>query len=151
MTLEDEPRSLDNRCSRCTNISLTLPLGVTWSFPLNRPYYGHMSVSPDLYPASNHMLMQPEVYSSNGYMPTSSDERHPCNSYLPSVSYSLDHLDRLDYQVSWFVEHFSTWVSLLYVALLCSVDFLKSTLCNYVWKVLNRKTLIWFWKGMCQK
>uniref|UniRef100_A0A3P9IF89 Uncharacterized protein n=1 Tax=Oryzias latipes TaxID=8090 RepID=A0A3P9IF89_ORYLA len=62
------------------------------------PYYGHMSVSPDLYPASNHMLMQPEVYSSNGYMPTSSDERHPCNSYLPSVSYSLDHLDRLDYQ-----------------------------------------------------
>ncbi|KAM6925389.1 uncharacterized protein FYW49_005542 [Xenentodon cancila] len=62
------------------------------------PYYGHMTVSPDLYPANSHIMMSPDVYPPNGYLPTSSSDQHPGNNYLPSVSYSLDHLDRLEYQ-----------------------------------------------------
>jgi len=46
------------------------------------------------------MMMSPDVYTPNGYLPTSSNNQHLGNSYLPSVSYSLDHLDRLEYQVS---------------------------------------------------
>ncbi|XP_014824033.1 PREDICTED: uncharacterized protein LOC106904275 isoform X1 [Poecilia mexicana] len=61
-------------------------------------YYGHMTVSPDPYPANSHMMMSPDVYPPNGYLPTASNDQHPGNNYLPSVSYSLDHLDRLDYQ-----------------------------------------------------
>uniref|UniRef100_UPI0037E7D920 uncharacterized protein n=1 Tax=Semicossyphus pulcher TaxID=241346 RepID=UPI0037E7D920 len=61
------------------------------------PYYGHMTVSPDLYSANSQMMMSPDVYSPNGYLPRSNDQ-HLSNNYLPSVSYSLDHLDRLDYQ-----------------------------------------------------
>ncbi|KAL3064813.1 hypothetical protein OYC64_000945 [Pagothenia borchgrevinki] len=61
------------------------------------PYYGHMAVSPDLYSANSHMMMS-DVYPPNGYLPISSNDQHQGNSYLPSVSYSLDHLDRLDYQ-----------------------------------------------------
>lgn len=45
------------------------------------------------------MLMSPDVYPPNGYTARASNEQHPNNNYLPSVSYSLDHLDRLDYQV----------------------------------------------------
>ncbi|XP_041861087.1 uncharacterized protein LOC121652381 [Melanotaenia boesemani] len=62
------------------------------------PYYGHMSVSPDMYRANGHMMMSPDVYPPNGYIPTSPNDQHPGNNYLPSVSYSLDHLDRLEYQ-----------------------------------------------------
>ncbi|KAK2850898.1 hypothetical protein Q5P01_007174 [Channa striata] len=62
------------------------------------PYYGHMTVSPDLYPTNGRMMMSPDVYTPNGYLPRSLNDQHPGNHYLPSVSYSLDHLDRLDYQ-----------------------------------------------------
>lgn len=70
-----------------------------WLLPLRRPYYGHMTMSPDVYSANSRMMMSPDVYQPNGYLPRSSNDQHPGNSYLPSVSYSLDHLDRLDYQV----------------------------------------------------
>uniref|UniRef100_A0A1A8JIL8 Uncharacterized protein n=2 Tax=Nothobranchius kuhntae TaxID=321403 RepID=A0A1A8JIL8_NOTKU len=59
-------------------------------------YYGHMTVSPDLYPTNSHLMMSPDVYSPSGYLPTPLSHQHP--GYLPTVSYSLDHLDRLDYQ-----------------------------------------------------
>ncbi|XP_029975361.1 uncharacterized protein LOC115408651 [Salarias fasciatus] len=62
------------------------------------PYYSHMTVSPEMYPASTRSMMPSDVYPPNGYLPRPSSEQHPANSYLPSVSYSLDHLDRLDYQ-----------------------------------------------------
>ncbi|XP_039656441.1 uncharacterized protein LOC120559085 [Perca fluviatilis] len=63
------------------------------------PYYGHMTASPDLYSADSRMMMSPDVYNPpNGYLSRSSNEQHLGNNYLPSVSYSLDHLDRLDYQ-----------------------------------------------------
>ncbi|XP_069033886.1 uncharacterized protein [Embiotoca jacksoni] len=62
------------------------------------PYYGHMTVSPDLYPANSHMMVSPDVYPPNTYLARPLSEQHPVTSYLPSVSYSLDHLDRLDYQ-----------------------------------------------------
>ncbi|CAK6977201.1 uncharacterized protein LOC122981750 [Scomber scombrus] len=62
------------------------------------PYYGHMTIPPDMYQASGHMMMSPDVYPPNGYLPRGSNDQHPGNTYLPSVSYSLDHLDRLDYQ-----------------------------------------------------
>ncbi|KAK2898157.1 uncharacterized protein [Channa argus] len=62
------------------------------------PYYGHMTVSPDLYSTNGRMLMSPDVYTPNGYLPRSLNDQHTGNHYLPSVSYSLDHLDRLDYQ-----------------------------------------------------
>ncbi|XP_074537922.1 uncharacterized protein LOC141799558 [Halichoeres trimaculatus] len=61
------------------------------------PYYSHMTVSPDLYSASSRMMMSPDVYPPNGYL-TRSNEQQLGHSYLPSVSYSLDHLDRLDFQ-----------------------------------------------------
>uniref|UniRef100_A0A3Q3EJY1 Serine/arginine repetitive matrix protein 1-like n=1 Tax=Labrus bergylta TaxID=56723 RepID=A0A3Q3EJY1_9LABR len=70
---------------------------MTSLLPLHRPYYGHMTVSPDLYTANSRMMMSPDGYAPNGYLARSNDQ-HPGNSYLPSVSYSLDHLDRLDYQ-----------------------------------------------------
>ncbi|TKS65868.1 PDZ domain-containing protein 4 [Collichthys lucidus] len=44
-------------------------------------------------------MMSPDIYPPNGYLPRLSNHQHPGNTYLPSVSYSLDHLDRLDYQV----------------------------------------------------
>lgn len=59
-----------------------------------------MTVSPDLYPANSHMMMSPDVYPPNGYMSRPSSGQQPGTTYLPSVSYSLDHLDRLDYQVT---------------------------------------------------
>lgn len=62
----------------------------------NRPYYGHMT--PELYAAGGHMLISPDVYPPNSYTARTNDQ-HPNSNYLPSVSYSLDHLDRLDYQV----------------------------------------------------
>lgn len=58
-----------------------------------------MTLSPDIYSASSHMMMPPDVYPPNGYLPRL-NEQHLGNNFLPSVSYSLDHLDRLDYQVS---------------------------------------------------
>ncbi|XP_037335504.2 uncharacterized protein LOC119222746 [Pungitius pungitius] len=60
-------------------------------------YYGHMAASPDPY-SNDHMMMPPNVYPPNGYLARSSNEQHLGDNYLPSVSYSLDHLDRLDYQ-----------------------------------------------------
>ncbi|KAM7410747.1 hypothetical protein PAMA_020945 [Pampus argenteus] len=62
------------------------------------PYYGHMTMSPDMYSANSRMMMSPDVYPPNGYVSRGSNDQHPGNNYLPSVSYSLDHLDRLDYQ-----------------------------------------------------
>ncbi|XP_069383703.1 uncharacterized protein [Paralichthys olivaceus] len=62
------------------------------------PYYGHMTVSPDLYSTNSRMMIPPDVYAPSGYPPRSSNDQHPGSSYLPTVSYSLDHLDRLDYQ-----------------------------------------------------
>lgn len=56
-------------------------------------------MSPDPYPANSHMMMSPDVFPPNGYLPRLANEQHSGNNYLPSVSYSLDHLDRLDYQV----------------------------------------------------
>ncbi|XP_068199060.1 uncharacterized protein [Antennarius striatus] len=64
------------------------------------PYYGHMAASPDLYPTHGHMMMSSDVYPPNGYLARSSDDHLTNSHYLPSVSYSLDHLDRLDYQGS---------------------------------------------------
>lgn len=43
--------------------------------------------------------MSPDVYPPNGYLSRPSNDQHLSNNYLPSVSYSLDHLDRLDLQV----------------------------------------------------
>ncbi|XP_031694807.1 uncharacterized protein LOC116377338 isoform X1 [Anarrhichthys ocellatus] len=78
------------------------------------PYYGHMTMSPDLYSTNSHMMMSPNVYSPNGYLPRSSNDQHPGNSYLPSVSYSLDHLDRLDYQVIYSILNLCLWVTYIY-------------------------------------
>ncbi|XP_068454074.1 uncharacterized protein [Clinocottus analis] len=64
------------------------------------PYYGHVTMSPDLYSTNSHMMMSPDVYPPTGYSSRSSSDQHPGSNYLPSVSYSLDHLDRLDYQGS---------------------------------------------------
>lgn len=86
---------------------LLLKHDTIWLLSLPRPYYGHMTVSPDLYSANSHMMMSPDVYAPNGYLPRSSNDQHPGNSYLPSVSYSLDHLDRLDYQVIYWARFYS--------------------------------------------
>lgn len=59
-----------------------------------------MTMSPDLYPASNHMMGPADVYPPSAYLPQPANEQHTNNNYLPSVSYSLDHLDRLDFQVT---------------------------------------------------
>ncbi|XP_038134280.1 uncharacterized protein LOC119778911 [Cyprinodon tularosa] len=67
-------------------------------------YYGHMTVSPEPYPANSHMMLSSDVYPTN-YLPTASNDQHPGNNYLPSVSYSLDHLDRLDYQSPEMLPH----------------------------------------------
>lgn len=56
-------------------------------------------MTPELYATGRHVLMSPDVYPPNGYMARAPSEQHHNNNYLPSVSYSLDHLDRLDYQV----------------------------------------------------
>lgn len=69
-------------------------------FPPYRPYYGHMTMSPDLYSANSRMMMSPDVYPPGGYLARPSNDQQPNINYLPSVSYSLDHLDRLDYQVT---------------------------------------------------
>ncbi|KAJ3586056.1 hypothetical protein NHX12_012457 [Muraenolepis orangiensis] len=57
-----------------------------------------MTRSPDMY--SEHMMMTPELCLANDYRPSMSADQPSANSYLPTVSYSLDHLDRLDYQVA---------------------------------------------------
>ncbi|TNM86605.1 hypothetical protein fugu_006835 [Takifugu bimaculatus] len=62
------------------------------------PYYGQVTMSPDLYPASNHMMGPADVYLPSAYLPRPANEQHTNNNYLPSVSYSLDHLDRLEFQ-----------------------------------------------------
>ena len=67
-------------------------------FTLHRQYYGHMTRSPDMY--SDHMMMTPELCQANEYRPSMSDDQPSAHSYMSTVSYSLDHLDRLDYQVS---------------------------------------------------
>lgn len=85
-----QTESLATRQDLTVLINLDLP-------PLHRPYYGHMT--PELYATGGHMLMSPDVYPPNGYAARASSDQHPNNNYLPSVSYSLDHLDRLDYQV----------------------------------------------------
>ncbi|KAF7646915.1 hypothetical protein LDENG_00180710 [Lucifuga dentata] len=59
-------------------------------------YYSHLTVSPDLYSAN--VIMSPDIYPPNSCLPRPS--QHPGSNYLPSVSYSLDHLDRLDYQAA---------------------------------------------------
>ncbi|KAG7519852.1 hypothetical protein JOB18_017331 [Solea senegalensis] len=61
-------------------------------------YYGHMTMSPDLYSTNSRMMMSSDMYPPNGFLSRPSSDQHPGHSYLPSVSYSLDHLDRLDYQ-----------------------------------------------------
>lgn len=66
----------------------------------HRPYYGQVTMSPDLYPASNHMMGPADVYPPSAYLPRPAHDQHTNNNYLPSVSYSLDHLDRLDFQVT---------------------------------------------------
>nr|XP_020470673.1 uncharacterized protein LOC109968630 isoform X2 [Monopterus albus] len=62
------------------------------------PYYGHLTVSPDPYPTNRGMMMSADVYPASSYLARPSHDQHLGPSYLPSVSYSLDHLDRLDYQ-----------------------------------------------------
>ncbi|XP_061758573.1 uncharacterized protein LOC133554155 [Nerophis ophidion] len=47
--------------------------------------------------AANNALVSPDGYRTNGYL--SRDPTSHGSNYLPSVSYSLDHLDRLDSQV----------------------------------------------------
>lgn len=67
----------------------------------HRPYYGQVTMSADVYPASSHMMGPPDVYPPSAYLPRAPNEQHTNNNnYLPSVSYSLDHLDRLEYQVT---------------------------------------------------
>ncbi|CAL8369977.1 unnamed protein product [Lota lota] len=62
-------------------------------------YYGHMTRSPDMY--SDHMMMTtPELCLANDYPPSMSADQPSANSFMPTVSYSLDHLDRLDYQAA---------------------------------------------------
>lgn len=68
-----------------------------WLVSILRPYYGQVT-SPDLYPANNHLMGPPDVYPPSAYLPRPPNDQH--TNYLPSVSYSLDHLDRLDYQVT---------------------------------------------------
>lgn len=58
----------------------------------HRPYYGQVTMS--------HMMGPPDVYPPSAYLPQPPNNQHTNNSYLPSVSYSLDHLDRLEYQVT---------------------------------------------------
>lgn len=56
---------------------------------------------PDLYPASGHMLGAADVYPPSAYLPRPAHAQHAnSHNYLPSVSYSLDHLDRLEFQVT---------------------------------------------------
>lgn len=59
-------------------------------------------MSPDLYSANNHMMRPPDIYLPSAYLPPPHNELHTGSSYLPSVSYSLDHLDRLEFQVTSF-------------------------------------------------
>lgn len=47
----------------------------------------------------SHMMGPPDVYPPSAYLPRPPNDQHT-NNYLPSVSYSLDHLDRLEYQVT---------------------------------------------------
>lgn len=57
-------------------------------------------MSPDLYPASNHLMGPADVYPPSAYLPRPANDQRTNNNYLPSVSYSLDHLDRLEFQVT---------------------------------------------------
>lgn len=68
--------------------------------PSCRPYYGQVTMSPDLYPASNHLMGPADVYPPSAYLPRPANDQRTNNNYLPSVSYSLDHLDRLEFQVT---------------------------------------------------
>ncbi|KAM8829617.1 uncharacterized protein ACB058_018161 [Synchiropus picturatus] len=65
-----------------------------------RPYYGHVTMPADMYPGNNRMMVTHDIFPTNGYMSRGSNEQHQPTNYLPSVSYSLDHLDRLEYQGS---------------------------------------------------
>lgn len=48
----------------------------------------------------SHLMGPPDVYPPSAYLPRPPSDQHPNSNYLPSVSYSLDHLDRLEYQVT---------------------------------------------------
>lgn len=47
-----------------------------------------------------HMMGPADVYPPSAYLPRAPNDQHSTSNYLPSVSYSLDHLDRLEYQVT---------------------------------------------------
>lgn len=64
----------------------------SWLVSSHRPYYGQVTMS--------HMMGPPDVYPPSAYLPQPPNNQHANNNYLPSVSYSLDHLDRLEYQVT---------------------------------------------------
>lgn len=82
----------------------TLVLYVTpVKLPPHSHYYGHMTASPDLYSTNGHLIISPDIYPPNGYLPRLSGDQRTGSNYLPSVSYSLDHLDTLDYQVVYFI------------------------------------------------
>lgn len=48
----------------------------------------------------SHMMGAPDAYPPSAYLPRAPNDQHASSNYLPSVSYSLDHLDRLEYQVT---------------------------------------------------
>ncbi|XP_057686593.1 uncharacterized protein LOC130912485 [Corythoichthys intestinalis] len=52
----------------------------------------------NIYATNNGLMMSPEIYPTNGYQFRGSSTQHHATNYLPSVSYSLDHLDRLDFE-----------------------------------------------------
>ncbi|XP_061621171.1 uncharacterized protein LOC133473516 isoform X2 [Phyllopteryx taeniolatus] len=52
----------------------------------------------NMYTGNNALMMSQDIYPTNGYMSRGSSTQHHATNYLPGVSYSLDHLDRLDYQ-----------------------------------------------------
>ncbi|KAM9828277.1 uncharacterized protein LOC133149984 isoform X2 [Syngnathus typhle] len=51
-----------------------------------------------MYTGNDNLLMSPDIFPTNGYLSRGSRTQHHTTNYLPSVSYSLDHLDRLDDQ-----------------------------------------------------
>lgn len=64
----------------------------TFMVSSHRPYYGQVTMS--------HMMGPADGYPPSAYLPRAASDQHSTNNYLPSVSYSLDHLDRLEYQVT---------------------------------------------------
>ncbi|XP_077577835.1 uncharacterized protein LOC144199831 [Stigmatopora nigra] len=64
----------------------------------SRGRYNTGHLYDNMYATNDGLMMSPEIYPTNGYQFRGSNTQHHATNYLPSVSYSLDHLDRLDFQ-----------------------------------------------------